>query len=105
MCLVVDKGIIASVLEKEDGKMPYFMAVDVTNWQEEGDGCEGHFKVVIDYILSNLYPCLGMEMLPKELGGATPVCTSLQYARPHPPQASCDPQTSLINISTNCASN
>ena len=67
MCLVVDKGIIASVLEKEDGKMPYFMAVDVTNWQEEGDGCEGHFKVAIDYILSNLYPCLGMEMLPKEL--------------------------------------
>lgn len=66
MCMMVDKDVIASVLEKKDEEIPYLIGVDVTN-SEEVEGYEGHFKVAVDSILCELYPLLSAEMLPREL--------------------------------------
>jgi hypothetical protein len=66
MCMMVDQYVIASVLNKKDGEIPYLIGVDVTNSKED-EGYEGHFKVAIDSVLCEIYPLLSAEMLPREL--------------------------------------
>lgn len=66
MCMIVDRHVIASVLNKKGGEIPYLIGVDVTNSKED-EGYEGHFKVAIDSFLCELYPLLSAEMLPREL--------------------------------------
>jgi hypothetical protein len=66
MCMIVDQYVIASVLNKKDGEIPYLIGVDVTNSKED-EGYEGYFKVAIDSLLCELYPLLSAEMLPREL--------------------------------------
>jgi hypothetical protein len=66
MCMMVDKDVIASVLDKKDDDIPYLIGVDVTN-SERVEGYEGHFKMAIGSLLCDLYPLLSAEMLPGEL--------------------------------------
>ncbi|KAK8087910.1 hypothetical protein PG997_002871 [Apiospora hydei] len=72
--LLVDEGVVASVLGSADVaspfseaamSSPYLVAVDAAD--ETADGYPGFFRVLGDALLSELYPKLCMGLSPKDL--------------------------------------
>ena len=69
MCLAADKESMMSIANGD--AVPFVVAVDVnhdpTNALNE-EGYEGHFKVAISSVLTDLYPPLaGVLLAPEEL--------------------------------------